>query len=147
MIYNQMTRNQERVWAAGFFDGEGCIMISRRSSKGFTLQVIVVNVEREPLDVLCARWGGGVYFRDRQRANWRPSWSWQLVAANAAVFLGDIQPYVQTPKSKHRISLALRFQAGKMPRGYWISDERVADEQNMAAQMVLLNARGPSAGE
>ncbi len=44
------------VWAAGFFDGEGCI-----TNQPYGAQMVVVQVVREPLDRLCLLFGGTIY--------------------------------------------------------------------------------------
>jgi len=45
------------AWAAGFFDGEGHIAHQPRGG----IQLIVVQVVREPLEFLCTLFGGTIY--------------------------------------------------------------------------------------
>lgn len=66
-----MTRQEKIIWAAGFFDGEGCIGVDHNKIKrtykttgryveynNFQLRLQVAQKVREPLDILVELFGG-----------------------------------------------------------------------------------------
>lgn len=89
------------VWAAGFFDGEGCIWVGR-INESWRLTVHVSQMWREPLDLYIALFGGSVS-RDRQHL-WRWSASNQI-AKNA---LRELSPFLQL--KREQAETAISFQ-------------------------------------
>lgn len=101
------------AWAAGFFDGEGCVRIQkesvqRRLNLHYLLQVIVVNTDPAPLDALSEWFGGNVHRRDRTDGH-KTLWWWELGSAAAERFLRAIRPY--SIVKCEQIDLALEFRA------------------------------------
>ena len=80
------------AWAAGFFDGEGCI--SRHTKSGKWRLVVQQNM-REPLDVLQGLFGGSVlgpYTRRRSRDPHvisNPYWVWRLGSQEDVLYALD----------------------------------------------------------
>jgi hypothetical protein len=131
-------------WAAGFFDGEGCVMISRQpNANTHVLSVVVANCEQEVLEPLLA-WGSKIALvNNRSRSkNSRPSFRWAIQSQKAAVFLRDIQPFVRSYKNKERIALALEFQEGKPRQGCKPTPERRVYELDVRERIQVLNKRG-----
>lgn len=93
-------------WAAGFFDGEGCIQILRTNrpylqSPTFTLTATVTQKLRIPLDVLKDLFGGCVCY-----AKTTQSHLWVVSATKAHSFLKLVQPYLQVKGEQVNIALA-----------------------------------------
>ena len=112
------------AWAAGFFDGEGCISARCESRDGHlktSLLVVISQTIPEPLLAIQRRWGGGI--RDVQPGEeaWQHQWTWRIHGRAAAPFLRDIQPYLLV-KREHA-DLALKFIALVGTRGQKVADE------------------------
>jgi len=93
-------------YAAGFFDGEGCITIVRnKNSNSFALNVGINNTAYLPLKLICDRFGGSVRFRKSVNPNWRPQWQWQAVCKNAYYFLSSILPLLLIKKEEAKLAI------------------------------------------
>lgn len=88
------------AYFAGFFDGEGCVRISKRrngySGYGFQflLTVNIHNTNPLPLKQLSAVYGGTVYFHPAAKSNYKPCYGWNRVGRDAYKFLKDIFPWL-----------------------------------------------------
>ena len=106
-----MTREQTLIWAAGFFDGEGCIYIGRRTNTGrpyYILTISVSNTDKATVEIFRKLFGG--YISEISSGNRRNKlFMWQLDSAKAANALTELQPYLKS-KSKEA-KLANRFQS------------------------------------
>jgi hypothetical protein len=111
------------AYAAGFFDGEGCIHIARDRSRGsrvrnvrvqYLLHVVVSQNDRRPLDWLCERWNGGVFVVREAQGNWAKAHAWRAVGPTAGRFLADVRPYLQVKAAV--ADNALEFLAAKTRR-------------------------------
>lgn len=107
----RMSTEIERAYAAGFFDGEGCVSITihqQRSRPGFRLIATVSQDAVEPLHALQEIWGGHVAAR-KPRPNGKISHMWRTSSRSAVVFLTDIRPYCLV--KGEGIDLGLEFAA------------------------------------
>lgn len=134
----------EAAYAAGFFDGEGCIFIQKpnRGRLVPTLWIAATQVATEPLMWLQVRWGGSVRARRvRNRpTSWRPVSEWYVHGKNAQKFLSDILPFLTV--KREQAELALEFQSIPIREGY--KDSRMARLQRkceIADEMRRLNHR------
>ena len=107
------------AYAAGLFDGEGCVFINRSRRKGYqradgqlspgylsyTLVVTVTNSCYAVLEMLQNRWGGAIIPKSSLRAR-RPIWNWQANRAAAVPFLRDIYPFAIAKSDQIEIALA-----------------------------------------
>lgn len=91
--YNFTMEDKELIaYAAGIFDGEGSIYLSRRYNG--TLIVKVVNTDRRLCQLFSDRWGGTVYEIESKVSNHKTIYRWSLYGKKAKPFLLDIQPYL-----------------------------------------------------
>jgi hypothetical protein len=98
----------DRAYAAGFFDGEGnIVVIWQASKKGYMFQVRVTQKSRKPLVWLQERWGGGIYLK--QIINGVPCYSWNVGWGKARKFLDDVLPFLIVKRAQ--AELALKFAA------------------------------------
>ena len=89
------------VYAAGLFDGEGCVGIYRYTNNGYPSRRIVVTLnQRAPavIEWLAQRWAGTT--NERANTNGNPIHHWNVVTIRAKKFLTDIQPYVIVKKAQ-----------------------------------------------
>lgn len=95
------------AYAAGFFDGEGCIYIQMNSAGWAALRVEAVQVKSEVLKCLQSVWGGKLKectVREREHSRT----IWQLTSTNEIKkFLGDIYPHCVVKKEE--VWLGLEF--------------------------------------
>lgn len=102
------------IWMAGFFDGEGCVSIGRairqgkrrhQTNESYTLQMIVGQKERAPLEHFVAAFGGVIYpFRRRGMEYYR----WLVSSDKAAAALVALLPYLQIKREVAEVGI--RFQ-------------------------------------
>lgn len=132
-------------WAAGIFEGEGSIHISRQRRDGTaycTLVISVSQVDREMLDILAAKWGGPIYAIKRSGSRSRQAFSWSLRARQAAAFLRDIEPFVRTARIRKKVKLGLEFQGQKSLRRPDHTPEYRRRQLHYRDRMATLNERG-----
>ena len=108
-----MSRTHEVCWAAGFFDGEGYIVIQKRSHKkyiGHYLRIGINHVAIEPLLEMQRLFGGSIEKQNPEKVvgNRKPRHRWTLSTSSAAETLKQLLPYM---KNKNKVTgLALDFQ-------------------------------------
>ncbi len=99
------------TYAAGFFDGEGCIVVSKYTlATGRVSYLLEVAIENTYLPVLLefqAQWGGGVVPKKRQAPHHKDKWRWKAHGENLLRFLRDIQPGLK--EKGLQVEIALDF--------------------------------------
>lgn len=136
----------ELAWAAGLFEGEGTVAITRSHPvRGCTtLRVVMSNTNRDIVGYFQRRWPAAkVRVRPvKATQNHQEAFIWELAGPKAAVFLKAIRPFVQSTRMKQRIDLALEYQACKRQG---IRKNRLAYHHHlfvMYLEMTNLNAKG-----
>ena len=95
-----MTPELSREYIAGFFDGEGCVVIGKTGPREHELAVTLTNNNRLILDTVAAIYPGAVNKN-------RDSFIYRCGHAAAERFLRDIKPFVIVKATQ--VSLALEF--------------------------------------
>lgn len=124
------------AWAAGFFDGEGCVMVEKskeiRCKHGFrtSLHATVTQTSKPCLELFLARFGGSITTTETRGANarrWSVQYRWITRNEEAMAFLFAIKPYVVVKKSQVHAALAypLKSDDGKK---YGNSGNPIPDE-------------------
>lgn len=96
-------------YAAGFFDGEGCVQL--RYAKG-TIQYhkqIVAAIGQSSLPVLTAhkdKYGGSIYQRKMSNCGIKQMWDWKVFTVTACNFYEDILPYLIVKREQVEFALA-----------------------------------------
>jgi hypothetical protein len=142
------------AWAAGFFDGEGCVLLARMRPSGASnvgtlrLGIAVGQKVRDPLDALAERWGGTV----RQLAEPRTDrhadkFDWRLYGTAAVAFLRDVRPYLRVKHRQADIGIAYGATIGRkgVTWRYGLPPEIVVARERMLVELRLLNRRGRAA--
>lgn len=139
-----MEENLFLAWAAGFFDGEGCVMVEKSKElackHGFrtSLHVTVTQTSKPCLELFLARFGGSILTSENRTPNgrrWAVQYRWVARNEEALAFLFAIKPYVVVKKSQVCAALAypLKSDDGKK---YGSKGNPIPDEV-MAARLVL----------
>lgn len=111
--------DEEKRYLAGFFDGEGCIVITKSRHKNphpgpkhghynilYRLNVRLPNTNKATIEWLVDRIGGGM-FQVIQRGNRKPAWMWFLDGWRAKPMLEMLQPVVFL--KRRQCAMALQF--------------------------------------
>src|SRR5437660_9585635 len=105
----------DRIWASGFFDGEGCVNLTRGRDGHVRTQVIVTNTDLQVLEWLRERWGGGIY--PHKPGTFRQAaFTWQLFQTDIAPFLEDIRPFMRIKIPQTDNSLASPRLSSQRPK-------------------------------
>ena len=121
------------VYAAGFFDGEGCVRIQRGSHPSgkvyYTLHVIVVNTYLPVLQEFQRAFGGVVKARQKVKAHWKQGYMWRVCSRDALAFLQVIRPHLR--EKQKQADIAIAFQAGMRHLGnrYVTTPPEVVEER------------------
>ena len=121
----QVPDRDDCIYAAGFFDGEGCVnlTLSGRGKKAVTAQMILGNTDLAVLEWLRDRWGGGLY-KKSDRIQRRPQWQWVLWESRMLPYLDDIAPFVKVKAPALRNAQAfLRLKVQRRKHSYVTPDE------------------------
>jgi hypothetical protein len=107
---SQTQSNLDATYAAGFFDGEGCVAIRKRTDPlQYQLVAIVGNTDKGVLEWWVERFGGSLYTKKADaRPKHRQMFVWETRSKKAATFLEQIRPYVRV--KGNQIDAALEFQ-------------------------------------
>lgn len=80
-----MDEERELIWAAGFFDGEGCTSPAKSKTKsgevtGFKIHISIAQVQREPLDRFCEAVGVGKVYGpyEKEGPNQQPQYRYSI---------------------------------------------------------------------
>lgn len=108
-------------YLAGFFDGEGCIRISKMFRKHYSkfgdcydyaLGTKVTNTNKIVLDKCKNLYGGFVgEVKDKRKSTYKTVYSWELKSNDAVNFLKDVLPLLIVKKQE--AELAIYFQTHK----------------------------------
>jgi hypothetical protein len=113
------------IWAAGFFDGEGCVGIYPGRQAGrvrWRLCLSVVQKDRRPLDLMRERFGGSISRKEDDR------WVLTFGPGSASAFLREVRPHLRVKADQADVALefADRLRAGKA----------TTDEENAARSLL-----------
>lgn len=130
---------EESSYMAGFWDGEGSIMlIGRPPAHSFGLRVTATNTCHDVLAWIRDKCNiGTVQAKPRMAAHHKQGWTWQIHGEGAETFLQQLLPYLRVKREQARLALA--FQARL--RDPSMKADRVWQEE-WRQQMKALNARG-----
>lgn len=104
------------AWAAGFFDGEGCVMVEMSKEKaclhGFrtSLHVTVTQTSLPCLQLFLDKFGGSISTSENKTPNgrrWAVQYRWVARNELALDFLTQIEPYVVV--KKEQVKAALKY--------------------------------------
>lgn len=132
------------AWAAGFFDGEGCVMVEKskeiRCKHGFrtSLHTTVTQTSRPCLELFLDKFGGSIITSENRTPSgrrWAVQYRWVARNEEALEFLRAIEPYVVVKKSQVLAALSYPMKS-EDGRKYGNSANPIPDEV-MSARLVL----------
>ena len=134
------------AWAAGFFDGEGCVFGYEGEQPGgyrrFTFGIALAQTTPEPLERLAAHWGGKVRPKAAPSPRHKDQWTWGIRGADAAAFLEDVLPYLVVKHAAALAGMPVMFRTHR--QGIPYSLEEVEERRAAVARLRVLNRRGPA---
>jgi hypothetical protein len=137
------------AWAAGFFDGEGCIHAGFETAPKYGLRthlmVVVGQTVPGPLVAIQSRWGGSLRDQPARNPRHQHQWHWRLIGKNAAPFLTDVLPYLRV--KRRAALLALDYIALIHPHSVRLTEEDHARRRPIVEALQALNAGTPAARE
>lgn len=131
------------AYAAGIFDGEGCLYISPASKRQtHRLSVQVTNTHTGLLEWFKGRWGGAIYeLVGNRRHGWAICWTWAINRLDEqADFLKAVQPHLKVKGDQ--AAIAIRFLEVRKPIGSHFTADAHARRHEL-----FLELRGQKAGE
>lgn len=120
---------QDRAYAAGLFDGEGCVAVYYRViDRQLTTSARIANTDPRPLEWMVETFGGKITWRGGvRRGKRKETYNWYLMNARALAFFTAIRPYVHIKGEQMDLAAEL---AGTSARGRRISpavhEQRIA---------------------
>lgn len=101
------------AYIAGFFDGEGSIVIPRRYTNlrrgcKFSLSVRIVNTYKPVIDLCQRLFGGYVYEKPIEKSHHKQAYQWYVNAQKGEDFLKLILPYLVVKKEEAEIAMEFR---------------------------------------
>lgn len=133
------------AWAAGCFDGEGCVSLAKAKQHGgptyyYRVDLIVSNTDRALLEPFVGLFGGRIDHH-RRKAPRRDCYQWKTTgSAHAATIIQELRPWliVKAPQAEVALKAAalLTRQGGRRP------DSETKALDGLKSEMHLLNQRG-----
>jgi len=107
------------AYMAGFFDGEGCIFIYRKTDGNYQFCCTVTQTIRWILELFKFNFGGSIHITGNKKRykdmGWHVCWEWKIGDQKALSFLKTILPYLVLKKGE--ATVAVKFQTDKKPQG------------------------------
>ena len=129
-------------YAAGFFDGEGSVILeyhtSARQKSWWRVTATVGQNDRRPLDLLADRWGGVVSERSLPHGLF---YEWRIHTRQAAQFLRDIRPWLIVKAEQTDILLEFQSKIGKSPGVKGLPDYERERRLDLSKRLRLVKAQ------
>ena len=91
----------ELAWAAGFFDGDGCVTVTHQVKQGKPyswLSMSAAQSDRRPLERLASILGGRIIPVGPNALSVKQRWRWQLTGRAAIITaMESLAPYLSDP--------------------------------------------------
>jgi len=133
------------IYVAGFFDGEGSIIIRRVKNKLSPAHKLVVELANTDLDLihlLKDSFGGQVHQRKPRSPKHNRCDIWVIQCQQAAVFLRQILPYLRSKRRQAEIAIALEYRLQAVNwRGKLLPHSEIAERDRMWQEIRNLNQK------
>ena len=138
------------AYMAGYFDGEGCIIICRSTRRQKTqtiqsheLRLAIGSTDPRVIYEFQAAFGGRVQFYEAGGKRKCPVYQWHIWSRTATQVIEAMYPYLITKKSDADIALAFQAIVGTRGKGVKITPEVQA--QREAFRLKLIENHGTAA--
>jgi len=140
----------EKAYAAGLFDGEGCVCVYMRKSgtahgrkdRALRTNLIITGTDLRPLQWLQERWQGSVKIWT-PRPNHKAVGAWRVFSNQADIFARDIRPYLLVKAEQLDLWMEARkmmYSPGFMPGG--LPEDEVAARRALVAKVSAMKTKG-----
>jgi hypothetical protein len=145
-----MDRKLKVAWAAGFFDGEGFVGTSKRTSKrgdkvyeSLYIRIGINHVAPEPLEEIIFLFGGTLNKQalDKVVGNRKPRHQWKITTDKAVNALREMLPYMKN--KQYVASLAIDFQETmECSRTRWskVPEDILKKRREIREEIIKVNA-------
>jgi hypothetical protein len=148
----------DKAYAAGLFDGEGCVELFMRPTgrnkagnldNSIRCALSVSGTDQRPLQWLLETFGGYIQEHTHaERTGNRPSGRWLVTSAKADVFAEAIHPYLKVKQEQIEIWMQVRtmvYSRGRISGKRQLPDEEVALRRSLVSDLRALKkiARKP----
>jgi hypothetical protein len=128
------------AYTAGFFDGEGCISITKRKTKtinGYSYQLFVSvwSTDEWVIQWLKMQYGGSTLCRPAN-GNKKPIYKWCLASNKACPFLSQILPYLNLKRPQAEMALAFQTKNTKLRK----TEKQLADMEAERIRICGMNS-------
>ena len=115
-----MTEDFFLAWAAGFFDGEGCVIVELSKERGCrhgfrtSLHATVTQTSLPCLELFLERFGGAIKTSEHRTPNgrrWAVQYTWVTRNEAAIDFLRAIHPYSVVKREQIGVAIKYPFRA------------------------------------
>ena len=125
---------QEIIYTAGLFDGEGSVCLvckNRKKNKNITRhpQAQITNTSKEIIDFLYSVFGGYIKHQKGRKENHKQSWVWSIECQKGLNFLKLIRPYLKDKEKIRRIDLIFEFYHKVTPRNGFYTEELLENKR------------------
>lgn len=105
------------AYAAGFFDGEGCVLIYKRAatclspksaSPPYQIRVTLTNTHEGVIQDIQRTYGGNVCAYLKPKARRRPAWKWNASCQKAVAFLRAVRPHLIVKGEQADLAIGLQ---------------------------------------
>jgi len=132
------------IWFAGFFDGEGCIIIrrtERRSRFYWQLDLTLNNSATAAILEIEQKIGGKSYFRKRQKSHYRDQRVWAAHGDEALQVLKAIRPHLRAKHLQADLGIEFQEHIRARPGSRWemVSPEESQWRNEQQRKISLLN--------
>lgn len=140
-----------RAWAAGFIDGEGCIIVVKHKphngvSPSYYVRLKVSNTRLEPLLRLKSLFGGYIieYKYTSPVKHWKNLFNWVIQGRSALFCLEQILPYLTIKARQAKLGLELEYlkAAKRHQKTVALTDKELERRELILQEIKVLNERG-----
>ena len=141
-----MKKVEVLAYAAGIFDGEGCIVLGkpRPGKGGRQLFVQVTNTEVWICEWLKFQFGGSIQSHDRKNKKWKKCYVWVIVSRQADSFLEIVLPYLNLKRPQAELAISFQKEKSYRARGRWnpLTEEERAVEEAQCTLLCQMKKKG-----
>ena len=140
----------ELAYLAGFFDGEGSIMIlaqtgACRGPGRYRLVLAVSNTVDHSVVRYVLAFGGTVIPVKAKNVRSKSSFRWMITSVGAEKALTGMLPFLRVKKEQATVALEFRKLFRRRVRGAKLNSSEVEQRNKFVHRIKLLNAKGPVA--
>ena len=126
-------------YAAGFFDGEGCVNCASTRNNTY-VRILIVNTNFEVLKTFQNTWGGDINLNYKAKSHWKQAYTWRLQPKAATDFLNEILPFLIIKNQQAEAAIA--FNNLRPGQGNKWSNEAKFKANEFIAKIKQCNKKG-----